>query len=320
MDLVQIARMTEEEARIFLESIRWLAGTYCPHCGSFNVTRLEGERHRPGVYQCNDCREQFTVTVGTIMHRSKITLVKWIMAFHLMCSAKKGVSALQLKRQLGIGSYQTAWHLCHRIRFAMKNQPFVNMLGSNGGTVEVDETYVGGKPRKGDKREIKRGRGTKKVAVVALVERGKDGRAQSMPIDHVDSITLKSAIREDVDRSACIMTDEWKSYQGLEEEFKGGHETVDHGKGEYARGRVNTNTVECYFSLFKRGFIGSFHKMSPKHLHRYCSEFDFRWSHKDKTDFEKTLLAIKGGEGKRLTYRPIKNANSNTDTLMVSKV
>jgi len=179
MDLIQIAQMTEDEARKFLEMVRWHKKPYCPHCGSFDVTDLKGKNHRPGVYQCNEgkCREQFTVTVGTIMHRSKLPLVKWIMAFHLMTSSKKGISACQLQRQLGIKAYPTAWHLCHRIRFSMKNEPFVNMLGSGGGTVEVDETYVGGKPRKGDTKETKRGRGTKKVAVVALVERGEDGRA-----------------------------------------------------------------------------------------------------------------------------------------------
>jgi len=148
MNLLEIGKMTESEARKLLEGIRWPNSVRCAHCGSEKVTKLEGDKHRDGVYQCNEtaCREQFTVTVGTILHKSKIPLVKWVMAFHLLCSSKKGISAHQLYRQLGLGSYKTAWHLCHRIRWAMCNGEDKVLLGLNGGIVEADETYIGGKP------------------------------------------------------------------------------------------------------------------------------------------------------------------------------
>ena len=198
-------------------------GPVCPHCGAVeNVTRLQGKAHRPGVFQCNNCHGQFTVTVGTIFENSHIPLRKWLMAFALLCSAKKGISALQLQRELDLGSYRTAWHLAHRIRHAMSQEPLAGLLK---GTVEVDETYVGGKPRPepGQPRNAKRGRGTKKTPVVALVER--DGRVRARKVDRVDGKTLKGAIRENVDRKARIMTDELSVYRGIGTEFAGGHET-----------------------------------------------------------------------------------------------
>ena len=306
MNIIEIAQMTETEAREFLEETRWPNGPVCPHCDESNkITKLEGDKHRPGTYQCNSCRKQFTVTVKTIMHRSKLPIVKWIMAFFVMCSAKKGVSALQVQRQLGLGSYRTAWHMCHRIRFAMKEESFSSLLGSYSGTVEVDETYVGGKPRKGSKEKVKRGRGTKKVSVVALIDR--EGQARSRPVSNLSGKTMKGRILENVDRSARIMTDEFKPYKGIGKNFEGGHHTVNHGKGEYSRGDVHVNSAECYFSLFKRGFIGSFHKMSEQHMHRYCDEFDFRWSHRKDTDEKRTLHALRGIEGKRLMLRERRN-------------
>lgn len=259
---------------------------------------------RDGLFQCNSCREQFTVILGTVMQGSHITLRQWVQAFHSMCSHKKGVSALQLQRNLGLHSYQSAWFLAHRIRLAMKQDPLASKLE---GIVEVDETYVGGKPRKG-KRDAagnlivnKRGKGTKKVPVVALVER--NGRIRTRVVEHVNSDNLKSAIRETVHPKAAIQTDELNLYKGIGQEFAGGHQTVNHSQGEYARGEVNTNTAESFFALLKRGVHGTFHHVSKTHLHRYCDEFSFRWDERKVTDGERTVAAIKGAEGKRLIYK-----------------
>lgn len=298
-NLAELSKLTEDEAREYLERIRWPHGPVCPHCGVVDgATKLEGKAHRPGVYKCRSCLKQFTVTVGTIFERSHIELRLWIMAFAIMCASKKGVSAKQLQRQLGLGSYQSAWHMAHRIRHAMSAEPLKGMLA---GRVEIDETYVGGKPRPGNNEGRKSGRGTKKAAVVALVERG--GKVRSFPIERVNAATLKGAVRENVERSAMILTDEWASYQGLGKEFKGGHFTVNHGDGEYWRGGAGTNTVESYFALLKRGVYGSFHHVSKKHLHRYCDEFSFRWNHRRTTDGERTDAALRGADGKRLTYK-----------------
>lgn len=298
MNLQDISRLNEEEARALLESIRWPEGPVCAHCGcSERVYPIKQGAARPGLYECGDCGEQFTVTVGTVMHKSKIPISKWIMAFYLICSHKKGVSALQLQRDLGLGSYRTAWHMCHRIRLAMKEEPMAGLLS---GKVEVDETYVGGKPRRGGPKG-KGGRGTKKTPVLVLVERG--GRARSMPIERVDGKTLKGAVRANVDRSSMILTDEWSGYQGLHKEFAGGHYTVNHSAGEYAAGGAGSNTAESYFALLKRGIMGSFHHVSKKHLHRYCDEFAFRWNVRKLPDFQAARLAMAGAEGKRLLYR-----------------
>jgi transposase-like protein len=303
LTLNQVSALTEDQARETLESILWPNGPVCPHCGTVeNATRLRGKAHRAGLLQCNACHEQFTVTIGTIFEDSHIPLRKWLMAFALLCSAKKGISALQLQRELDLGSYRTAWHMAHRIRHAMSKEPLAGMLR---GTVEVDETYVGGKPRPeaGQPRNAKRGRGTKKTPVVALVERG--GRVRARKVDRVDGATLKGAIRENVDRKARIMTDEWAAYRGIGSEFAGGHETVNHGAGEYARGDASTNTVESFFALLKRGVVGSFHHVSKQHLDRYCDEFSFRWDHRETTDAERTEVAIKQTSGRRLTYKPL---------------
>jgi transposase-like protein len=301
LTLNQVSALTEDQARETIESILWPNGPVCPHCGAVeNVTRLQGKAHRPGVFQCNNCHGQFTVTVGTIFEDSHIPLRKWLMAFALLCSAKKGISALQLQRELELGSYRTAWHLAHRIRHAMSQEPLAGLLK---GTVEVDETYVGGKPRPvpGQPRNAKRGRGTKKTPVVALVER--DGRVRARKVERVDGATLKGAIRENVDRKARIMTDELSIYRGIGAEFEGGHETVNHGASEYARGDAHVNSAESFFALLKRGVIGSFHHVSKQHLNRYCDEFSFRWDHRKISDSERTAIAIKQAEGKRLSYR-----------------
>jgi transposase-like protein len=308
--IVEIASMTEDEARSLLEDIRWPDGVTCPHCGTVNEsTLLQGEAHRPGLFQCNACRGQFTVTTGTIMHRSRISLVKWVLAFHLMCSSKKGVSALQIKRQLRLGSYQTAWHLCHRIRYAMTQGPLAGKLGAMGGIIEADETYVGGKPRTGHTDERKRGRGTSKTPVVALVERG--GRVRFATVDRINAESLGGFVREHADKSATLMTDEACEYETVGKEFAGGHYATKHSADEFAKTevtkdgrtlRVHSNTAECVFSLLKRGYVGTFHQWSPQHTDRYTTEFEFRWDRREDTDFERTQDAIRMSEGKRLTY------------------
>jgi transposase-like protein len=311
MTLNDVSKLTEDQARETFERIRWPNGPECPHCGSTIATKLQGNAHRIGLYKCNGCEGQFTATVNTILEDSHLPIRTWLMAFAILCSAKKGVSALQLQRQLELGSYRTAWHMCHRIRHAMSQEPLASLLGAGGGTVEVDETYVGGKPRHRQglspgPKHSRRGRGTKKTPVVALVERG--GRARSWPVKYVDGATLKTAIRKYVDPSARIVTDELNIYHGIGAEFDGGHETVNHSKKEYVRGDVHTNTIEGYFGLLKRGIMGSFHHVSPQHLHRYCDEFSFRWDHRYVTDSERTTSAIKGAEGRRLSYRASTNA------------
>ena len=302
MASIDVGRLTEEEARKMLEDIRWKNGITCPHCGSKDVTRIQGkaETVRDGVIQCKECRKQFTVTVGTIMQGSHITLRQWVQAFYSMCSHKKGVSALQLQRNLGLHSYNSAWHLAHRIRLAMNGDPVASKLK---GVVEVDETYVGGKPRKGTDEINKRGRGTKKAPVLALIER--NGKAISKPIENISGKTLKGAIKEMVDKDSTIMTDEFKSYNGIEKSFKGGHKVVNHGEGQYVNGDANTNTAESYFALLKRGVNGTFHHISKKHLSRYCDEFSFRWNNRKVNDGDRAVEAIKGIVGKRLAYRKV---------------
>ncbi len=307
MSAIDVGRLTEDEARNILENIRWPKGIKCAHCGSDNVTRLnsKSKKTRDGVLQCNSCRKQFTVMIGTVMEDSHITLRQWVQAFHSMSSHKKGISALQLKRNLGLGCYQSAWHLAHRIRLAMKEGPLVAALKD---TVEVDETYIGGKPRKGGNNEPnKRGRGTKKAPVMAMVER--DGNIICKPVENVTAKTLKSAIREAVDNNSKIVTDEYQSYIGIGKDFKGGHETVNHGLGEYAKGDINTNTAESFFALLKRGVHGTFHHISKKHLARYCNEFSFRWDNRKVTDGERAENAVRGFVGKRLMLKELLGTN-----------
>jgi len=307
MNLIEIGKLTEAKAREYIEKILWPIGPVCPHCRHQGAWSINGESHRDGLYKCMACRKPFTVTVGTVMESSHITIRQWVIAFHLMCSSKKGISALQLKRELGLGSYQSAWHLAHRIRLAMNEDPMLKLLS---GTIEVDETYIGGKPRKEGKDEsgnlkpkAKKGRGTNKVPVLALVER--DGNVVSKPIERVNAKTLKGAIRKVCHRDSCIMTDEWAAYSGIGNEFAGGHEVVNHGRREFVKGDASTNTAESYFALLKRGIHGAFHHVSKQHLFRYCDEFSFRWNYRKVDDGERTEVAIGGINGKRLVYKAI---------------
>jgi transposase-like protein len=302
MAAIDVGRLTEDEARIILEGIFWPKGPACPHCGSLKVTRLQtkSDKVRDGVIQCNDCRKQFTVTVGTIMQGSHITLRQWVQAFYSMCSHKKGVSALQLQRNLGLHTYRAAWFLAHRIRTAMAESLHSKLKG----VVECDETYVGGKPRHNKfwrNHKLKSGRGTDRVPVMVLVER--NGEAKSKPIIRVDAKHLQSAIKENVSRKSTIMTDGLRGYWGVGKKFKGGHKIIRHDIGEYVNGDVSTNTAESYFALLKRGVQGTFHHVSKHHLKRYCKEFEFRWNHRKVNDGTRAEHAILGAEGKRLTYK-----------------
>lgn len=306
IDLTDPVFTDETKAREHLEAIRWPDGPYCPHCGATDrIYRLNGGSHRPGLIHCNNCEGSFTVTTGTVMESSHLPLNKWVLAYRLMAASKKGMSAHQLHRSIGV-TYKTAWFLWHRIREAMR-ETAPESLGGESQTVEADETYVGGKPRKeAGVPKSKRGRGTKKTPVAALVER--KGRVRARKVDQVDGATLKAAIRENVNKGSRIVTDEWPAYRGIGTEFAGGHEVVTHSAGEYARDDVHTNTVESYFALLKKGVIGSFHHISKEHLDRYCDEFSFRWNHRDIDDTARATAIVKGGVGKRLTYRPLSGA------------
>jgi len=279
----------------YLEGLRWADNVVCPHCGESEREpyRLKSNATTRRLWKCRTCRKQFTVTVGTIFESSHVPLNKWLAAFYLLCSSKKGMSAHQLHRMLDV-TYKTAWFMFHRIREAMRDPSFAGLLG---GVVEVDETYIGGQR----KMRGERGRSRKhKTPVVALVERG--GKARSMRVPDVTGKELKGAIREHVDPSARLMTDEFSSYRNIGREFAG-HDTVAHSYGEYGRGEVHTNTVEGYFATLKRGINGVYHHVSRQHLPRYLDEFEFRYNRRELGDSARTVAALRGAEGKRLKFR-----------------
>ena len=301
MTPAQLTRLTEAEARELIEAAVWLDGPVCPLCGETEkITKMGGKAAEKGLYKCNVCRRNFSVRKGTIFEDSPIVLRDWLYAITRMCCSKKGVSAHQIHRELGI-TYKSAWFMCHRIRWAFRDDSDVMM----DGTVEADETYVGPrKPR--HKGTSKRGRGTAKQPVAALVQRG--GRAKARVVCDVTARTLKENIRENVDPGATLMSDEWSGYRGIGSEFRGGHQTVDHASGEYSRGNVHVNEAESYFSLLKRALIGAWHHTSKRHLERYLSETDFRWNARKVDDVSRVLLALMTVKGKRLTYRPLTEA------------
>lgn len=288
----------KEKAREYLEALRWPHGAVCPHCGSMEQHyKFEGKAHRPGVWKCKDCREQFTVTVGTLFADSKVPLNKWLQACYLMASSKKGISSKQLERMLGV-SYKTAWFMSHRIREAM-TETGGGLLGGNGGPVEVDETYWGntGKQRSGARGYAH------KMKVVSLVER--DGKKRSFHVTNVNAGTVRPILNAQIDKKARLMTDDASVYTKIGIEFAE-HGVVNHSAGEYARGDVTTNTVESSFAILKRGLYGTFHSVSEKHLQRYATEFDFRWNHRAKlgyTDSQRADAMLVGIAGKRLMYR-----------------
>lgn len=286
-----------EKARQFLEAARWPKGPICPHCGSVSKAHyaLNGAAHRPGLWKCKDCRKQFSVTVGTVFERSKIPLHQWMQAVYLICSSKKGCSAHQLERTLDV-QYKTAWFMFHRIREAMKSPG--GILGGGGGTVEADETYIGQKPAR-----VKRRGYAHKNAVFSLVERG--GQVRSFHVARVTAATLKPILQAQLSETAKLMTDDAKQYGPIGPIFAS-HDVVAHSKGEYARGKVHTNTIEGFFSIFKRGMTGIYQHCGSQHLQRYTTEFDFRYNHRQALGFDdaaRTVAALRGIGGKRLTYK-----------------
>jgi len=288
----------ESTARDHLESLRWPDGPICPHCGALdNAKRLEGKSTRPGLLKCRDCRKQFSVTVGTVFERSKIPLTKWLAAAYLMASSKKGISAHQIHRTLGV-TYKTAWFMMHRLREAMKDSMDGPLGGkSSSGIVEADETYYG-KTREGKGERL-----AKKQKIVALVER--QGHVRAFHVPSVTADSLRPILNKQIDQKARLMTDGAGVYTKIGKRFKS-HETVNHYAGEYARGDVTTNTVEGYFGILKRGLRGIYQHVSPEHLHRYVDEFSFRYNHRvalNVHDGERAQSILEGIGGKRLTYR-----------------
>ncbi|MER9242870.1 IS1595 family transposase [Mesorhizobium sp. M0633] len=293
----------ENKAREHLESLHWPHGPNCPHCGNANpdrITKLMGKSTRPGVYKCKECRKPFSVTVGTLMERSHIKINVWLAAMHLLTASKKGMSAHQMHRMLGI-TYESAWFLCHRLREAMRDDPKSSgPLGGKNKVVEADEAYVGGKAKNRAHREP-----APKKAVLSLVER--DGRVASFHVANVTAATVRPIIVTTADRASALMTDESGIYPRLGREYAS-HGTVNHSANEYARlgGFMHINTAENFFSILKRGINGVYHQVSEAHLHRYLAEFDYRYNNRiglGVTDTERCERAINGMVGKRLTYR-----------------
>lgn len=291
----------EDAAREHIEASRWPHGVVCPLCEAINVHRMEGKT-QSGMFLCNECRGKFTCRTGTVMERSHVPLHKWLLAIHLMASSKKGISAHQLMRNLGLGSYRTAWFLAHRIREAMRDDDHKASggMGGNDRVVEVDETYVGGRAKNRAFRSP-----APKKAVLTLVER--DGRAKSFHVANVTAKEVRPLIVTNANRASAIMTDESPIYPKVGGEFKS-HYAVNHSANEYVRlgSFIHTNTAENFFSILKRGITGVYHSVSEAHLHRYLNEFDFRYSNRSGLgveDAERASKVLKGTEGKRLTYR-----------------
>jgi transposase-like protein len=297
-----------DEAKAFehLESQLWVDGVICPHCGTVGTaTKLHGEKHRLGVWKCNekDCRKQFTVKVGTVFEHGRMPLHKMLQAVYLMSSSKKGISAHQLHRTLDI-TYKSAWFLAHRIREAMVDGKLL-LLGGEGKTVEADETFIGGKEK--NRHRSKRakshlGGSWGKETVFSLVER--KGTVRSLHVASVTAENLRAVMKSQIDGKSFLCTDDAGQYRHMSRDFS--HEVVNHSAEEYVRGEAHTNTVEGYFSLLKRGITGCYFHVSPAHLHRYLAEFDFRYNHRQALgcdDLNRTASALKGMVGKRLLYR-----------------
>ena len=277
---------SEDRCRELLEMLRWPSGVCCLRCGDVSVSKLE-KRHQ---YECNGCRYQFSATAGSVLHDSHLPLWKWFLATYLICEGKKGISANQLKRTLGI-SYKTAWYLCHRIREAMKSDNPAKLAG----IVEADETFIGGKYDKRRKRAA-----YDKTCVVGVIQRGGEVRAQKIPSRGARA--LATYIRASVEPGSQLMTDEYAGYKTVGKEYD--HSKVNHSKLEYVVGLTHTNSIENFWSLFKRGLVGSFHKVSDKHLDRYLDEFTYRFSNRaDGRLFQNTLRNLVNG--KTLTFEEL---------------
>jgi transposase-like protein len=281
----------EDAAIEYVEARLWPDGAACPHCGAVGeATKLKGKSTRPGLWKCRACRKPFTVRMRTIFESSHVPMHIWLQAIYLICSSRKGVSARQIQRTLG-GSMKTAWFLMHRIRLAMDGSSGTGPIGGSGKTVEADETFLGKSPKT---RRAPHERTS--VQVLSLVER--DGPIRSM---FLDGQTVRSALWRHLDLNSRLVTDGAQSYKGLVEK----HESVDHSKEEWARGDVHTNTLEGFFSIFKRGLVGVYQQMSEAHLHRYLAEFDFRFNNRERLGIDdpaRADRALVGAKGKRLTY------------------
>jgi transposase-like protein len=304
----------ETAAYAYVESVVWPNGRVCPHCGVIDKSGpLKGKSTRLGTYKCYACRKPFTVKVGTIFEKSHVPLHIWLQAMHLLCSSKKGFSANQFCRVLGV-DFKTGWFIGHRIREAMKDD-VLPPLGGSGKIVEVDETYFGRKegagpdlyPWKFDNEtgwyRERAGRTRPKIPLITLVERG--GKARSIQAENITARTLRTAVLENAKTESRLMTDELRAYRRIGYRFAS-HETVKHSAEEYVRGDVHTNTVEGFYSIFKRGMIGIYQHCNERHLHRYAAEFDFRYNTRTALGFDdeqRTEAAVRGIIGKRLTYR-----------------
>ncbi|QIE54440.1 IS1595 family transposase [Pikeienuella piscinae] len=296
----------EEAAHEFLEGVLWGSQTVCLHCGGVDkITKVKAnpeKRIRVGLWRCGDCKRQFTVKVGTVFEASKVKLHIWLQAVVLMTQSKKGISAHQLHRTLGV-TYKTAWFMEHRIREAMRSGDLAP-FGAGGGVVEVDETFIGN-DRTVKPKHTKKGRGyAHKHKVLSLVDRA-TGRARSMVVDDLKVKTLAPILRENIAAEAQLMTDEASHYKAMASDYAS-HDYVSHGAGEYGRGEVHTNTIEGYFSIFKRGMKGVYQHCGKKHLHRYVAEFEFRYNNRialGVDDGDRAKVALMGAKGKRLTYK-----------------
>jgi transposase-like protein len=293
----------ETAARKHLESLQWPDGPVCPHCGVVNeATELSGKSTRPGVYKCRPCQQPFSVTVGTVFERSHIPLTKWLLATQLLCSSKKGISSNQLARMLGV-TYKTAWFMAHRIRAAMAPEGSSGpLLGGEGKVVQADEMYVGKKS--GKRKAAGAGGYGHKITVLSMVEAGGETRSFVLPSARMHEI--KGKLRENVHPDSTLHTDGSQAYKSTEGQIVAKHESVDHSKGEYGRDGVSTNMLEGYFSVFKRGLVGTYQHMAEQHLPRYLAEFDFRQNTRAKLGYDDMTRASKVLEqinGKRLTYR-----------------
>lgn len=314
VDLTSPIFHDDDKAREWLEHSRWGASPACAHCGSVNVNRLQGLAHRAGLLTCRDCNKQFSVTVGTVMERSHIPLPKWVLAFHLLSASKKGMSSLQLSRMLDIG-YKSAWFMSHRIREAMTEQS-PTPLGGSGKIVEADEAYHGKSetplppsPSRRGQPYLKKGKKNEKRTIIALVERGGEVRVKHLK-GRVTAHNVRDILVRNADRASRLHTDESRLYPTTGTEFAQ-HETVNHGAKEYARGDVTTNSVEGFFGIFKRGLNGNYQHCSEQHFQRYLNEFAFRYNNRIKLgvdDTQRAMIAARGADGKRLTYRRIGKA------------
>ena len=296
----------EVAAFAYVEARIWPQGPVCPHCkGTERIGALKGKTTRAGLYKCYACRKPFTVRMGTVFESSHVPLRFWLQAIYLMASSKKGVSTRQLQRTFG-GSMTTSWFLSHRIREAMKTMHFDEPMGGEGSTVEIDETFIG------RKHDLPKQRGYRhKHAVMSLVERRPEGaRVRSFHVSGTSSAVLLPIIKVNVSAASFIITDEAAQYSRLNRHFAG-HEFVTHNAGEFGRGAIHTNTVEGYYSVFKRGMVGIYQHCGEHHLGRYVAEFDFRYNTRVKlgvNDKQRADLIVSGAKGKRLTYRTVSGA------------